>query len=1182
MSEATDPPANSPKPADAAAASLIHANAGRLLQLMVNTSPSDDEHEGSWIGPYRLCELLGEGGFGSVWRAEQTEQVRREVAVKVIKPGMDTAQVLRRFNVERQALAGLDHPNIARMLDAGATRDGRPYFTMEIVRGGPITQWCRDRALPLRDRLLLFVEVCQAVQHAHENGILHRDLKPGNVLVTEIGGRPVPKIIDFGVAKAMSADSPEELMTLTLADQVIGTLLYMAPEQIEGARELDARSDVYALGVLLYELLADQPPFDVKSLAAEGREAMKRKLRELQPERPSTRLRGRADPPPQVKTPRSPAVVVPADLDWITMRALEKERGRRYATAAELAEDVLRHLNHQPVLARPPSRRYAAQRWARQHRAALITFATALVSAVVAAVWTHWTQPQPQQAAAAAPPGTVPPLRLAADGTHTNSLGMKFVPVPGTGLLFCIHETRMQDYATYAAQSPGIDPTWADVVDGAGPQWGPARQDGQPGAEEGNRPVKNVAWDDAQRFCHWLSLKEGRTVRLPTSAEWNQAAGVTPAGKDFGPWGGKFPPKTEDRAGNYADEAYHKVFSDKAWIAGYEDGFPTTAPVMSFKPNALGLYDLGGNVEEWCADVSLFDPMARTRRGAAFHSSAGLESGSPIAFVENRRYAGTGFRCVVEWEPPASDSARDEKAPAPFPDPLPAADVKRRSITNTLGMTFVPVPGTQVLVCAHETRRKDFAAFATATKHPSDDWKNQSAHGIPCGADDDHPVVGVTWKEADLFCQWLTRLDPGIYRLPSDREWSLAVGLGPYEPTGGDNTPKVLGLQGRTEMPHGQAYPPVGKAGNYADDALLLRVGAATVILGYNDRHATTSRAGGYMANPFGIYDLGGNVAEWCQDYYDERFAERVIRGGSWKDGTRELLFSARRTPLQEEVMLPTVGFRCVFVPREPAVQRAEPSPPPPASPLLGEDSIQTNSLGMKFRPVPGTEVLFCIHETRRQDYAAFAAAEQPPDNQWRTVNFQGKIMGDDHPVSSVCWLDAMSFCQWLSRKEGRVFRLPTDLEWSIAVGLGDEGRTPASTPALLHHKVLAVYPWAGGLPLPAREAGNYADVSFHTQNPSDGHIRSYNDGHAGTAPVMSYKPNALGLYDMGGNVEELCLDIMDPASKELVSARGSDFANGTKARPLLSSFRCGRFKTDRFSALGFRIVMEAEAVKKK
>jgi serine/threonine protein kinase len=328
------------------------------------------------IGPYRLMQLLGEGGMGEVWLAEQKTPIHRTVALKLIKAGMDTKAVVARFESERQALALMDHPNIARVFDAGSTTEGRPYFVMEYVPGLPITEYCDKHRLTIKERLELFMQVCEGVQHAHHKAIIHRDLKPSNVLVVEQDNKSLPKIIDFGLAKATAQRLTDKTMFTELG-MMLGTPEYMSPEQADQREQnIDTRTDVYSLGVILYQLLVGALPFDAKALRAAGLEEILRKIREEEPPKPSTKIRSMGDASATLaenrkEEPRSFAQHLRGEMDWITMKALEKDRVRRYGTASELAADICRYLRNEPVAAGPATTTYRMKKYAARHRIAL-------------------------------------------------------------------------------------------------------------------------------------------------------------------------------------------------------------------------------------------------------------------------------------------------------------------------------------------------------------------------------------------------------------------------------------------------------------------------------------------------------------------------------------------------------------------------------------------------------------------------------------------------------------------------------------------------------------------------------------------------------------------------------------------------------------------------------------------
>ncbi|HEX2465821.1 MAG TPA: serine/threonine-protein kinase, partial [Thermoanaerobaculia bacterium] len=351
------------------------------------------ERPGTVIGRYTLIESIGAGGFGAVFLAEQTEPVARRVALKVLKLGMDTVQVIARFEQERQALALMDHPHIAKVLDAGATDAGRPYFVMELVTGEPITTFCDSKGLSVRQRLELFVQVCNAIQHAHQKGIIHRDIKPSNILVSMHDGKPHARVIDFGIAKATEQPLTGETMHTRLG-QWVGTPLYMSPEQSDGSLDVDTRSDVYSLGVLLYELLTGTTPFEAPASDSTMSE-LQRLIRDVDPPRPSTRVSTSSGTLPQLAAsrstePRRLLSLLRGELDWVAMKAIEKEPERRYQTANGLANDLLRYLAGEPVVAAPPSTTYRLRKLVARNKGAVIAaaiVALALIGGLAGTLW---------------------------------------------------------------------------------------------------------------------------------------------------------------------------------------------------------------------------------------------------------------------------------------------------------------------------------------------------------------------------------------------------------------------------------------------------------------------------------------------------------------------------------------------------------------------------------------------------------------------------------------------------------------------------------------------------------------------------------------------------------------------------------------------------------------------------
>jgi serine/threonine protein kinase len=862
--------------------------------------PPTAEEAGRLLPQYRIEKLLGRGGMGAVYKGAQLT-LDRTVAIKLLPAELAIdAEFVVRFQREARILARLQHARIITIYEFGQTSEGHLYFVMEYVDGTNLREILRGPGLDPEQALAVVGQLCDALQAAHREGIVHRDIKPENVLVTKDGDI---KLADFGLARPPKVEGFENL---TRSNVVMGTPAYMAPEQHSGAVKADHRSDIFALGVMLYEMLTGQPPRGAFAL-------------------PSSCTRG---------------VQVDVRIDEVVLKALQTEPDRRYQMASEMKTDVER-IRTTPLPVSPPE---VPKR--RQGRQVLLTAAVLIpLLAVAGSLFRSKhappvsvpsvgmaSKPGPGSTPAAVRPEKAAPLVAATkEAPFVNTLQMKFVPVPGTSALFSIWDTRVRDYAAYA-RAKNVFPAWTEQ-----------EKDGMPVSREPEYPVVGVSWVDADEFCKWLTRKEsdegtlpsGMRYRLPTDAEWSFAAGLgleegtTPAQKrqhdqvDF-PWGVGFPPKPN--SGNYADASWHEKFPNEPWIEGYSDGFSTTSPVGSFPANAFGLYDMGGNVWQFCQDYFDGEHKQRVTRGAGWRSRDRdlLYLSARMPIPAGSRDTASGFRCVLDVVPPAPVPVTPGSATK---EHSPGSATKEQPFVNSLGMKFVPIPGDSragdaapkhVLFSIWETRVRDFTPYIEANPDVQATWLEQEKFGVPVSREPNYPVVGISWDDGRDFCEWLTakertegRLGPGArYRMPMDDEWSRAVGLPPEEGA----TPAEKNGKNQVDFPWGVNFPPSGaKVGNYADSAYHGFFVDEPSMEKYTDGFALTSPVGSFPPNSYGIYDMGGNAWEWCVDWFDATHLSRVLRGASYTNNDRLNLLSSRRISDQPEMRHTNFGLRCVL-----------------------------------------------------------------------------------------------------------------------------------------------------------------------------------------------------------------------------------------------------------------------------
>jgi len=852
---------------------------------------------------YEVLRLLGRGGMGAVYQARQVA-LDRLVAIKLlpleISVDHDFAE---RFRREARAMAKLNHPNIITVYDFGSTREGHLFFVMEFVEGANLADVIHKVGLDGDQALSVAEQVCKALSFAHGKGIIHRDIKPANVMIDTDSH---VKVADFGLARLTDSNAVE--LGHTVTGTVLGTPDYMAPEQMKGM-DVDHRADIYSLGVMIYEMICREVPRGVFQ-------------------------------PPSKRTGCDPRI------DQIVIKAMQQAPAHRYQSTQELRSDLTAaRLPAAAAQMRPPSA-------AKKSRLPLVAGIVAGILAIVVALFmlvpelrlgrasnrenssSHFPRENRasdlgSQTLNTGKASSASLTSATRDAPFVNTLGMRFVPVPGTKVLFSVWDARVQDYAAYAHAKKVAD------------SWTKGEKDGVPVSQGPDYPVVVVSWDDAKAFCKWLTEKEraedrlptGAEYRLPTDEEWSRAVGLTSeqgatpgekGGKnrvDY-PWGRGFPPP-QPKVGNYADSVWHEKFPKEPWLEGYTDGYATTSPVGSFAANAYGLFDMGGNVWQWCEDWFDQNQNGRVVRGASwdFSDRNALLSSSRFHYVPWNRIYHVGFRCVLDSAP----AHEAESGPASAARPagargenfLPNLATTAAPFVNTLGMKFVPVPGTKVLFSIWDTRVRDYAARALVNT-VDDAWTRQIHEGVPVSREPDDPVAGVTWNDAQAFCQWLTeseavagKLPKGAkYRLPTDEEWSRAVGLD-SEPGA---TPAEKSQKDEVDFPWGTGFPPPRpNLGNYGDSAKHQKFPLERWIEGYSDGYVTTSPVASFPPNAYGLYDMGGNLRQWCEDWFDASQKERTMRGASWHAATLASVLLSYRYHAIPGHREDDYGFRCVL-----------------------------------------------------------------------------------------------------------------------------------------------------------------------------------------------------------------------------------------------------------------------------